>query len=66
MFGVANVPFSLCSVCLMIGAMQFPGLDLHRKCLRFKLDKKNRINSRIDLGFGRAGRAFTIGVGEAF
>jgi hypothetical protein len=34
--------------------------------LRFKLDKKNHINYRIDLGFGRAGRTLTIGVGEAF
>jgi hypothetical protein len=34
--------------------------------LRFKLDKKNHINYRIDLGFGREGRALSIGVGEAF
>lgn len=34
--------------------------------LRFKLDKKNHINYRIDLGFGRAGRTLSIGVGEAF
>ncbi|HYJ48079.1 MAG TPA: BamA/TamA family outer membrane protein [Pyrinomonadaceae bacterium] len=34
--------------------------------LRFKLDKKNHINYRIDLGFGREGRTVSIGVGEAF
>ena len=34
--------------------------------LRFKLDKKNHINYRIDLGFGRTGRTLSIGVGEAF
>jgi Omp85 superfamily domain len=34
--------------------------------LRFKLDKENHINYRIDVGFGRAGRTVTIGVGEAF
>lgn len=34
--------------------------------LRFKLDKKNHINYRIDLAFGREGRTISIGVGEAF
>jgi Omp85 superfamily domain len=34
--------------------------------LRFNLDKKNHINYRIDLGFGREGRTVSIGVGEAF
>ena len=34
--------------------------------LRFKLDKKNHINYRIDLAVGREGRTLTIGVGEAF
>lgn len=34
--------------------------------LRFKLDKKNHINYRIDLAFGREGRTLSIGVGEAF
>ena len=34
--------------------------------LRFKLDKKNHINYRIDSAFGRAGRTLSIGVGEAF
>ena len=34
--------------------------------LRFKLDKKNHINYRIDVGFGREGRTIAIGVGEAF
>jgi hemolysin activation/secretion protein len=34
--------------------------------LRFTLDKKNHINYRIDLGFGRAGRTLSIGIGEAF
>jgi hypothetical protein len=34
--------------------------------LRFKLDKKNHINYRIDLGFGREGHTLSIGVGEAF
>jgi hypothetical protein len=34
--------------------------------LRFNLDKKNHINYRIDVGFGRAGRTIAIGVGEAF
>ena len=34
--------------------------------LRFKLDKANHINYRIDVGFGRAGRTVSIGVGEAF
>ena len=34
--------------------------------LRFKLDKKNHINYRIDYAFGRAGRTLSIGVGESF
>jgi hypothetical protein len=34
--------------------------------LRFKLDKKNHINYRIDFAFGREGRTLSIGVGEAF
>lgn len=34
--------------------------------IRFKLDKKNHINYRIDLGFGREGHTVSIGVGEAF
>ena len=34
--------------------------------LRFKLDKNNHINYRIDVAFGRAGPTFSIGVGEAF
>jgi hypothetical protein len=34
--------------------------------LRFNLDKKNHINYRIDLAFGREGRTLVIGVGEAF
>jgi hypothetical protein len=34
--------------------------------LRFKLDKKNHINYRIDLAVGREGRTLSIGVGEAF
>lgn len=34
--------------------------------LRFKLDKKNHINYRIDFAFGREGRTVSIGVGEAF
>ena len=34
--------------------------------LRFKLDKKNHINYRIDLAVGRDGRTLSIGVGEAF
>jgi outer membrane protein assembly factor BamA len=34
--------------------------------LRFNLDKKNHINYRVDLGFGREGRTVSIGVGEAF
>ncbi|HET6978898.1 MAG TPA: BamA/TamA family outer membrane protein [Pyrinomonadaceae bacterium] len=34
--------------------------------LRFKLDKKNHINYRIDLAFGREGRTISIGLGEAF
>ena len=34
--------------------------------LRFKLDKNNHINYRIDLAFGREGRTISIGLGEAF
>jgi Omp85 superfamily domain len=34
--------------------------------LRFKLDKKNNINYRIDWAIGRAGYTLSIGVGEAF
>jgi Omp85 superfamily domain len=34
--------------------------------LRFKLDKKNHINYRIDFAFGREGRTISIGIGEAF
>jgi hypothetical protein len=34
--------------------------------LRFKLDKNNHINYRIDVGFGREGRTISIGLGEAF
>jgi len=34
--------------------------------VRFTLDKKNHINYRIDVGFGREGRTISIGVGEAF
>ena len=34
--------------------------------LRFKLDKKNRINYRIDLGFGRSGHTLSMSVTEAF
>ena len=34
--------------------------------LRFKLDKNNNINYRIDLAFGREGRTISIGLGEAF
>jgi hypothetical protein len=34
--------------------------------LRFTLDKKNRINYRIDYAVGRGGRTLSIGVGEAF
>lgn len=34
--------------------------------LRFKLDKKNHINYRIDWAIGRAGHTLVIGVGEAF
>ena len=34
--------------------------------LRFKLDKKNHINYRIDLAVGREGHTVSIGVGEAF
>jgi hypothetical protein len=34
--------------------------------LRFKLDKKNHINYRIDWAVGRAGHTLTLGVMEAF
>jgi Omp85 superfamily domain len=34
--------------------------------LRFTLDKKNRINYRIDFGVGRGGHTLSIGIGEAF
>ena len=34
--------------------------------LRFKLDKKNHINYRVDLAFGREGYTLSIGIGEAF
>jgi len=34
--------------------------------LRFTLDKKNHINYRVDVAFGREGRTLSIGVGEAF
>jgi outer membrane protein assembly factor BamA len=34
--------------------------------LRFKLDKKNHINYRIDFAVGRDGHTLTIGIGEAF
>jgi Omp85 superfamily domain len=34
--------------------------------LRFTLDKKNYINYRIDVAFGREGHTISIGVGEAF
>ena len=34
--------------------------------LRFNLDKKNHMNYRVDLAFGREGRTLSIGVGEAF
>ena len=34
--------------------------------LRFNLDKKNHINYRIDLAFGREGRSLSIGIAEAF
>jgi hypothetical protein len=34
--------------------------------LRFALDKKNHINYRIELGFGRPGRTVSIGIREAF
>jgi hypothetical protein len=34
--------------------------------LRFKLDKKNHINYRIDYAIGRAGPTLSIGVSEAF
>jgi outer membrane protein assembly factor BamA len=34
--------------------------------LRFKLDKKNHINYRIDWGYGRAGHTLSMSVTEAF
>ena len=34
--------------------------------LRFKLDKKNNINYRIDWGYGRAGHTLSMSVTEAF
>jgi hypothetical protein len=34
--------------------------------LRFKLDKQNHINYRVDLGFGRSGHTLTMSVTEAF
>lgn len=34
--------------------------------LRFIVDKKNHINYRIDLGFGRAGHTLTMSIAEAF
>lgn len=34
--------------------------------LRFKLDKKNHINYRMDLGFGRGGHTLSFSVTEAF
>jgi len=34
--------------------------------MRFKLDKKNHINYRIDFAVGREGHTLSIGVGEAF
>ena len=34
--------------------------------LRFKLDKKNHINYRVDFAVGRDGHTLSIGVGEAF
>ena len=34
--------------------------------LRFKLDKKNHINYRIDWAIGRAGQTLSIGIAEAF
>ncbi len=34
--------------------------------LRFKLDKKNHINYRIDFAYGREGHTLSIGLGEAF
>ena len=34
--------------------------------LRFKLDKKDHINYRIDLGYGRSGHTLTMSVTEAF
>lgn len=34
--------------------------------LRFKLDKKNHINYRVDFAVGREGHTLSIGIGEAF
>ncbi len=34
--------------------------------LRFRLDKKNKINYRIDWGYGRAGSTLSMSVSEAF
>lgn len=34
--------------------------------LRFKLDKTNHINYRVDLGFGRSGPTLSLSVSEAF
>lgn len=34
--------------------------------LRFKLDKKNHINYRVDFAYGREGHTLSIGLGEAF
>ena len=34
--------------------------------LRFKLDKTNNINYRVDLGFGRTGYTVSVSVTEAF
>ena len=34
--------------------------------LRFTLDKKNRVNYRVDWAIGREGSTLVIGVGEAF
>jgi hypothetical protein len=34
--------------------------------VRFKLDKKNHINFRLDYAVGKEGKAYYIGVGEAF
>lgn len=34
--------------------------------LRFQLSKQNRVNLRVDLGYGKSGHTLTIGLGEAF